>query len=300
MTETPTHPVRTGNLNGVSVDVEDYRQILAWRYRRQCPPVAEEFVRNMEQVMDLLGRASATATFFVTGPVARDRPALLRQWLAAGHEIACHGASHMPIWTMDAAALRADLLEAKARIEDATDSPVAGYRAPAFSIRRDTTWALATLAECGFTFDSSIVPVRVRRYGITGFPRRPVRVVLAGGRRITEVPLAVGRVAGRQIPIGGGGYFRLFSFERINRAVVEAEREGVPFVMYFHPDEIGGTFSAGGLAGGPADRLRARLLTLRSNIGRRKVRPTVTRLLAGHRFATLGRLAEGATDDLSM
>jgi polysaccharide deacetylase family protein (PEP-CTERM system associated) len=287
--------------HGLSFDVEDYRQILSARFRGESGPVTAQFERNMEAVLALLAEAGAAATFFVTGTVAEGRPDLVRRWAEAGHdespwqaghEIASHGYDHTPVWRMTRAALAQELGREKARLQDAAGRPVRGYRAPIFSIRWDTLWAMDAVQQAGFDYDSSIVPVRMRRYGVEGFARAPGLYVLPSGGDLVEVPIGVGRVAGRLVPMAGGGYVRLFSRRRIERAVAAAQDAGAPFTVYAHPDEFGeATFRAVDLATGWRDRLAAGAIALKSNIGRHKVPETIRALLARFRFATLGRIA---------
>ena len=282
-------------LHALSVDVEDYRQILSSRFRGEPGPVTAEFERNMEAVVELLGAAGVTATFFVIGTVAEERPDLVKRWADLGHEIASHGHDHTPIWATTPARLKEELVRARRVLEDATGRPVVGYRAPIFSVRWDTLWALDVIAEAGFAYDSSIVAVRTKRYGIDGFDETPRLYALASGREIVEVPLSTGRVAGRRVPMAGGGYFRLFSYRRVREAVARAEHRGAAFVVYCHPDEFGqGRFRVVDLATGWRDRLRALIISARSNLGRRRVPETVRRLLVEFRFAPLGRLADRA------
>jgi polysaccharide deacetylase family protein (PEP-CTERM system associated) len=276
----------------LSVDVEDYRQILSSRYRGDPGPLSPALERDMERVLEVLGAAKVAATFFVTGTVAEARPDLLRRWAALGHEIGCHGHAHAPVWTMSPAELRAELSRTKRAVENASGTSAAGYRAPVFSIRRDTLWALDVVAECGFEYDSSIVPARTRRYGIGGFDPAPRRYQLPSGQSIVEMPLTVARAWGRLVPVAGGGYFRLFSFGRIRRAVADCQRREIPFVLYCHPYE----FSPEpvdwiDLAEGWRQRLVARLEGFKTNLGRAKVPRFVTRLASEFRFGTLGAFA---------
>ena len=282
-------------VHGLSIDVEDYRQILLTRFRGQPGPVNESFDRDMEAVLALLEATGTCATFFVTGTVAAGRAAALRGWEALGHEVACHGWDHRPVWSMSAPEFAEDLRRSKAAIEDALGHATAGYRAPIFSIRWDNLHALETVSQLGFAYDSSIMPVRTRRYGVDGFAPEPARYQLPSGRRIVEVPLSVGRVLGRTAPISGGGHFRLFSYARIRAAVAASAQAGRPFIAYLHPDELGGRpFRVQGIAAGLADRLRCDIIAWKSNIGRAKMPALARRLLGEFRFGPLGELARQA------
>jgi len=280
--------------HGYSIDVEDYRQILSARYRGEAGPVTATFERNMETVTEMLAAAGTKATFFVSGMVAAARPDLVRRWADLGHEIASHGLTHEPIWTMTPERLREELARAKQTLEDAVGRAVAGYRAPVFSVRWDTLWALEAIREAGFAYDSSIVPVRMRWYGVAGFSDRPQVWTLRSGDRIVEVPLTTVRAMGMRVPLGGG-YLRLVSRRRIERLVGEAEAAGHAAIVYAHPDEFGAEpFQAVDLARGWRDKAAAAAVALKSNLGRRRIPATVRWMLGAFRFSTLGRIAEGA------
>ena len=282
--------------HGCSIDVEDYRQILSARYRGDPGPVTATFERNMEAVTEMLAQAGTRATFFVSGMVAAARPDLVRRWADLGHEIASHGLTHEPIWTMTPERLREELARAKQTIEEAIGRAVAGYRAPVFSVRWDTLWALEAIREAGFAYDSSIVPVRMRWYGVAGFSERPQVWILRSGDRIVEVPLATVRAMGMRVPLGGG-YLRLVSRRRIQRVMASAEAGGEAVVVYAHPDEFGSEpFRAADLATGWREKAAAVAVALKSNLGRRRIPATVRWMLGAFRFSTLGRIAEGASN----
>lgn len=284
--------------HGASFDVEDYRQILRRRWSGDSGPVGDDFLRDMEALCAMLDETGTKATFFVTGTVATAKPELLRQWQGMGHEIACHGWDHVPIWQMDRAGFKADLTRAKKAAEDATGQAVVGYRAPVFSIRWDTMWALDVLAECGFVYDSSIVPVRTKRYGLDGFARQPEKYVLPEGGKIVEFPLPVAKLLGRMMPVGGGGYFRLLPLGCVLKAVEQNQREGITYTLYCHPDEVGGRkFRAADLVDGVSAKLRARLLEVRSNLGRGGMARIVREVLRQFRFTRLAGLADRVNHD---
>jgi len=290
----PTDSGGAGDVvHAFSLDVEDYRQILSTRFRGAAGPVTDQLEASMDVALALLAETGTRATFFVTGTVAEGRPDLVRRWAEAGHEIASHGWDHTPIWSQTPAELRAELAREKARLQDALGQEVCGYRAPIFSVRWDTLWALDVIAEAGFAYDSSVVPVRVRRYGVDRFEPSPRRYALPSGREIVEIPMSAARVYGLQVPVSGGGYFRLFSYRRIRRAVADAEAEGRPFVAYCHPYEFGSEpFRAADLARGWRAKALAHMIAIKTNLGRRKVPATVRGLLGEFRFAPLAELAD--------
>jgi polysaccharide deacetylase family protein (PEP-CTERM system associated) len=198
----------------------------------------ERMVTATRRLLDLFAEASAPATFFVVGEIARNHPALVRAIYDAGHEVGSHSWDHRMVHRFTPESFRIDLLKSKDALEQASGGPVRGFRAPTFSISRSAAWAIDVLAECGFEYDSSIFPVRHDRYGIPDAPRTPF---LAVGNRseILELPLLTYRIAGMNLPVAGGGYFRLFPLAALRAGLRQAARQQSPCAMlYFHPWEF--------------------------------------------------------------
>jgi polysaccharide deacetylase family protein (PEP-CTERM system associated) len=196
-----------------------------------------------EAILDVLERHNARGTFFVLGDVARRFPDLVRRIARAGHEIGSHGYSHTPLWQLDPESFRAELRNARAAIKDAlNEDPVRGFRAPSFSLDPSTAWALEVLAEEGFDYDSSIFPMKVKMYGVSGVPLgiyRPaaddLRCHDADGR-IIEFPVAVCQVGGFRLPVAGGFYLRVLPFGLVE-ALLDAILKRRPASVFLHPWE---------------------------------------------------------------
>jgi len=177
-------------------------------------------------------------TFFILGWVADKFPDLVRRIAWAGHEIASHGYEHRLVYDMTPAQFRDDIRRARAALESITGRPVAGYRAPSFSITNESLWALDVLVDEGYVYDASVFPIRHDRYGIADAPRHPHRVP-RNGAQLWEVPASTVRWCGMNLPIGGGGYFRLLPYEWTRRGIARLNRhERRPAVFYLHPWEI--------------------------------------------------------------
>jgi len=190
-------------------------------------------------LLEQLAETSIQATFFIVGEYAQRNPGLVRTIHSDGHEIASHGWDHCRVLAMTPAAFRQDVRQSKDALEQIIGEAVVGYRAPTFSIVRQTSWALDVLAELGFEYDSSIYPVRHDRYGVPAAPRQPF---LAHGERhsILELPPATLRFLGMKAPMGGGGYFRLFPLLFTKWAIRQSQKQCDPGVamLYFHPWEF--------------------------------------------------------------
>jgi polysaccharide deacetylase family protein (PEP-CTERM system associated) len=190
-------------------------------------------------VLDMLAEARAQATFFIVGEIAEHNPQLIRRIAREGHEIASHSWDHRRVHHFTPASFREDVRRSKEALENISGEAVVGFRAPTFSIMRETAWALDVLADLGMIYDSSIYPVHHDRYGV---PRAPRTAFLARGseRSLLELPPMTLRLLAMNLPMGGGGYFRLFPLFLTRWALGQTARRCSPPIanLYFHPWEF--------------------------------------------------------------
>lgn len=229
-------------VNAFSIDVEDYFQVaaLASAISRESWPTREYRVdRNTGVILDLLAERGMHGTFFVLGWCAERSPQLIRRIADAGHEVACHGFSHQLVYTQTPDVFREEARRSKHFLEDTIGAPVTGYRAASFSITKQSLWALDTLIDLGFEYDSSVFPIRHDRYGIPGASRDVGPISAPSGRTIVEFPMSAASFAGVRVPVSGGGYFRLLPYA-VTRAGLRQinEQTGQPFTFYLHPWEV--------------------------------------------------------------
>lgn len=232
----------SGTVHAMTVDVEDYYHVAALSgviSRDQWSTLPSRVERNTELLLELFASHGVKATFFVLGVVAERHPDLIRRIADQGHEIASHGHSHQLIYNQDQKVFRSETAYAKGLIEDIIQKPVAGYRAASYSITGNSLWALDILAELGFSWDSSVFPIRHDRYGIPGTPRTPYKISTSNGQTLIEFPLATARIMGLTVPAAGGGYFRQFPYPVFRYLFGKASEGGLqPQMFYLHPWEI--------------------------------------------------------------
>lgn len=230
-------------LHAFTIDVEDYFHVSACADRISISDWDRQEQRidvGMNRLLSLLDRHQVRATCFVLGWVAERHPQLVRRIQSAGHEIASHSYEHRLVYDLTPDQFRADLQRSRSVLEHITGEPVVGYRAPSFSIVKQSLWALDVLADEGFQYDSSIYPVRHDRYGIPDAQRGPHRLAMNGSDRpMWEFPGTVAACGGARLPVGGGGYFRLYPY-RISAALLRraTAQTGQPFMFYIHPWEL--------------------------------------------------------------
>ena len=221
----------------MSIDVEDWFQVENLRSVIARDTWGERELRverNTDRMLELMAEHDVCCTCFILGWVAEKVPALVERIATAGHEIASHGYGHELVYDIGPEKFRADIERSKKLLEDMTGRQVRGYRAPSFSI---TDWAIPILQELGFEYDSSAFPtVAHDRYGkLSGLTGEPVVEITPG---FWEVCISCCQFAGKGIPWGGGGYFRLFPYGVFRRGIRSILDRGAPYVFYIHPWEI--------------------------------------------------------------
>jgi len=223
-----------------TVDVEDYFHVSAFASVIR-PENWDHYACRVEQstrtILELAAKHSTRGTFFILGWVADRYPQLVREIQSAGHEIGCHSYWHQLIYELGPQRFRSDLIKARDCLQWITGSPVKLHRAPSFSITEKSLWALDILIEEGFQIDSSIYPVHHDRYGIPGSPTSPHIIATRVGQ-IHEFPGMTCNVAGMTVPVGGGGYLRLFPWAVTSRLLHQIRKQQRPLNVYLHPWEV--------------------------------------------------------------
>ena len=230
----------TAVAHAFTVDVEEYFQVNAFESlvsREQWPEFSTRLEVGLLQLLDLLAERRATGTFFTLGWVAERHPALIRRIVEGGHEVASHGFWHRRVMTQSRAQFAEDIRASRRALEDVIGMPVLGYRAPSFSIIRETEWALEELAAAGFIYDSSRFPIRRPGYG-SPHVALDAHVVTTRAGPLLEIPMTVLEVGGYRLPAAGGGWFRQFPRWVTEQAVAQQARRKRSAVFYIHPWEL--------------------------------------------------------------
>lgn len=229
----------SAHCNAMTVDVEDYFQVSAFDpfvSRSTWGDYESRVEANTDRILAIFEQHQVRGTFFTLGWVAERFPSLIRRIVDGGHEIASHGWDHIMVTRLSRDEFSEDVRRAKATLEDTSGTAVTGYRAPSYSFTKSNDWAHSVLAEQGYRYSSSVAPIKHDLYGIPDAPR--FAHPRADGA-VIELPITTARILGRNLPCGGGGWFRLYPYklsqwaiERVNTA----DNERV--IFYFHPWEI--------------------------------------------------------------
>ncbi|HED65612.1 MAG TPA: DUF3473 domain-containing protein [Planctomycetes bacterium] len=228
-------------MHALSFDVEEFFQVANLRdcfAREEWDEVPSRLDIGMEQILGLLERRGIHATFFFLGWIAERHPKWVRRCVEAGHEVASHGYEHSFLWDIETPeALHRDLERTEDALRAAGAPTPRGFRASTFTLTRSTFWAFDVLIERGYLYDSSIHPIRHPVYGVPEFDPGISRVRRDGGE-LVEFPVSTWPFLGRNLPMGGGGYFRLLPGWVTRAAVRSLERRGRPVALYLHPWEF--------------------------------------------------------------
>lgn len=282
-----------GAFNVLTVDVEDWYQLTGEQLAGRGEARPDRVARQVDRVLDLLQKHRCRATFFCLGKSLVGAPEIVRRIAEAGHEIASHGWGHELIYRIGLVRFREDLLRSLGWLRDLLGKQVVGYRAPAFSVTADLLDGFHDICfEADLSYDSSIFPIRGRRYGIAEYPLEPAVVRSRENRKLVELPLATLVWGGRRWPIAGGGYWRLLPTVVIDAAMRRISRAGRPITTYLHPYEFDVKRLDAFEAAGHSLTVLRRGLT--QNLGRRSIYGKLDWLLSRHRFGAAEDFLRGA------
>ncbi|TVO73615.1 MAG: DUF3473 domain-containing protein [Sedimenticola selenatireducens] len=224
----------------MTVDVEDYFHVSAFENhikKNQWEGLECRIERNIDRILDLYRQHNIKATFFTLGWVAERYPALIKTIAQDGHEIACHSYWHRRVSSQTQSEFAEEIIDTKKLLEDLSGQEVIGYRAPSYSIGKESLWAHEVLEKAGYRYSSSIYPISHDHYGIPDAPRFAYRPIADSD--FLEIPITTSFLLNKKFPAGGGGYFRFFPYffsrallNRVNRT------DQQPGIFYFHPWEI--------------------------------------------------------------
>jgi len=259
--------------------VEDWYQSTVDKTAR----VRDVVIDQTSRVLAILADAGVQATFFILGLVAEAFPGLVKKIHWLGHEIGTHGYSHELVFLQTPSDFAADLNRSMKLLEDLTGCKVFGYRAPDFSITSRSLWALDILEQSGILYDSSIFPIWNRRYGIAGYRRHSHYIRGDAGGSLIEFPLSTVRVLGINLPMCGGGYFRLLPYSIIRSALTRINSEKAPAMIYMHPYEFDSQDLASPLSGD--ESLSPKILRITQNFNRARSEIKLRNLLKDFTFS---------------
>lgn len=224
-------------MNILTFDVEEWFHLLdysATKKEEQWKKYEVRIHENMERIFRILEETDTKATFFIIGWIAKTYPEIVRR-IAEKYEIGSHTMTHQLVWQQTPSEFRQDVDASIKLLQDITGKPVKYFRAPGYSIRRSEAYAFETLADLGIEIDCSVFPAKHAHGGMPGFPTAGPCIVDYNGIKMKELPISLGKVAGKNIIYSGGGYFRLFPYSLIKRLTKSNEAYNM---AYIHPRDL--------------------------------------------------------------
>jgi polysaccharide deacetylase family protein (PEP-CTERM system associated) len=280
----------------LSIDWEEFGQLLGRDHTGVVTPsVPKTIDRQTDIMLEMLDETGKKATFFILGMLAQYRPDLVKKIAAEGHEIGLHGQHHINMRTLTREQAFNDLSDSKKLVTDIIGGEVYGYRAPYFSIDESNFYVLEILAELGLVYDSSIFPIKLKRYGVANFNKADALYKLPNGKEIVELPLTVAELNGKSIPIAGGGYMRAFPGFFLNRMFKKLNEQQQNVMLYMHPYEFDTRWidcSTNYPEGFKYSKAKTFLINLRWNLFRGSIRGKLKSLLKTYEFITCLKKAE--------
>lgn len=222
--------------HALTIDAEDWPQLMCSYLGRETA-VSSQFDASIARTLDFLDAHDTRATFFVVAPHAEQRPAVVRQIVTRGHEVASHGATHRKMVDFSPKTFREDIQRAVDGLQQITGERVVGHRCPFFSLMPEHSWAFEVLTEAGLEYDSSLTSLLWQRSGVT-VPDEPFAVATAGGAEIIELPALARRLGPFTGRLIGGRTLRVFPAATWRRHMSEREAQGLPAMVYVHSYEV--------------------------------------------------------------
>lgn len=204
-----------------TLDLEDHRP-------DETQPARYPFI--VGEILGFLEEQNIKGTFFTVGTLAERKPKLIRMIQEQGHEIAHHSYDHTTLDKQTPDEFRTHTQKAKDILEDITGEKISGYRAPVFSLTKDTVWAVDILKELGFEYSSSILPAANPLHGFSGTPAQPFK----WPNGLLEIPAPIGKIGPMTMPYLGGFYLRYLPFGIVKQQIAKAN-DNTNLWTYCHP-----------------------------------------------------------------
>jgi polysaccharide deacetylase family protein (PEP-CTERM system associated) len=285
----------------LSIDWEDFGQLLGRDHTGiVTAPVLKTIDRQTDIMLELLNETGKKATFFILGMLAQYRPDLVTKIYNEGHEIGLHGQHHINMRNLTRDQAFQDLSDSKKLITDIIGKEIYGYRAPYFSIDESNFYVLEILAELGLVYDSSIFPIKLKRYGVANFNTTDTLYKLPNGKEIVELPLTVAQVGGKSIPVAGGGYMRAFPSFFLNTIFKKLNENNQNVMLYMHPYEFDSHWidcSSNYPEEFNYSKAKTFLINLRWNLFRKSIKGKLKSLLTNYEFITCLKKAENVKNN---
>ena len=228
-------------MNLLGIDFEDwYHPELVQKHVKDIDHNPTMF-KGLDKIIDMLRKNETSATFFVVGELIDKNPEIVDKILDNDHEIGFHTMYHNKI---DSIGFKEKFSDEISRFSKMTNQKSKGFRAPTFSLNKQSSWVIDFLAENNYVYDSSIVPAKTELYGLPDAEIKPYRISSDSiekndpNGKLIEFPLLVTKFLGKKLPAAGGFYLRTLPSRVIENAIKSYEKKEIPSIFYIHSWEL--------------------------------------------------------------
>ena len=228
-------------MNLLGIDFEDwYHPELVQKHVKDIDHKPTMF-KGLDKIIDMLRKNETSATFFVVGELIDKNPEIVDKILDNDHEIGFHTMYHNKI---DSIGFKEKFSDEISRFSKMTNQKSKGFRAPTFSLNKQSSWVIDFLAENNYVYDSSIVPAKTELYGLPDAEIKPYRISSDSiekndpNGKLIEFPLLVTKFLGKKLPAAGGFYLRTLPEKIIKNAIINYEKQNIPATFYIHSWEL--------------------------------------------------------------
>ena len=229
-------------LNFLGIDFEDwYHPQLIKENLPLEKKLEPKVIQGIDKILDWLRQNDTLATFFVVGELLEYQPELLDKIIENDHEIGFHTMHHN---RLDEDDFKGKFSQELDRFAELTQKRSIGFRAPTFSLNNTSSWAIDTLEQKKYLYDSSIIPAKTNLYGNPNAEEKPYKISSNSLEKndengnLIEFPLLTTTFLGKKIPAAGGFYLRTLPMKIIKNAIRNQEEKQIPSSFYIHSWEL--------------------------------------------------------------
>ena len=229
-------------LNFLGIDFEDwYHPQLIKENLPLEKKLEPKVIQGIDKILDWLRQNDTLATFFVVGELLEYEPELLDKIIENDHEIGFHTMHHN---RLDEDDFKEKFSQELDRFAELTQKRSIGFRAPTFSLNNTSSWAIDTLEQKKYLYDSSIIPAKTNLYGNPNAEEKPYKISSNSLEKndknasLIEFPLLTTTFLGKKIPAAGGFYLRTLPMKVIKNAIRSQEEKQIPSSFYIHSWEL--------------------------------------------------------------
>lgn len=220
----------------LSMDVEDWYHLDY--YQKKKLDKTKSMLDGFVNYIDLLNRHKIKTTFFALSELVEIAEEQLKYAVECGHEIACHGKTHIRPLTISIEEFEKEITEAKATLTEVIGKEISGYRAPCYSIDNERYEIIKRL---GFKYSSSKMDIPNHPlYGdlsISDFRCLQDNIYEKDG--FLEFALSTKKLLGKHIAVSGGGWIRLFPWHLLMKPMIKNYvKTANTYTLYIHPFEL--------------------------------------------------------------